>query len=77
LQRGQTVSISNVFFRGWLQDDAGLTLFFNDTNRGSIPLFWQLIPASRSGDDVYGVTFGKDTATVSVFNKSAVPRALR
>jgi hypothetical protein len=57
--------------------DAWLNLCFNDTNRGSVPLFRQLLPTSRSGDDGYGVTFGKDNATVAVFNKYAAPRALR
>jgi mannan endo-1,4-beta-mannosidase len=58
--------------------DAWLEAFFSATADGSAALFWQLIPASRSGgDDGYGVYAAKDTATVAAFEKYSAPRALR
>ena len=57
--------------------DNWLSTFYGSDNKGTLALFWQLIPQSRGADDGFACILGRDTATVTVFEKYSQPLALR
>ncbi|HEX7505492.1 MAG TPA: cellulase family glycosylhydrolase [Polyangia bacterium] len=56
--------------------DNWLTTFFGADN-GGLALFWQLMPQNHAADDGYACILGRDTNTVTVFEKYSQPRAPR
>jgi mannan endo-1,4-beta-mannosidase len=70
-QKGASDATRAPIYDGWLAD------FFSPANRGSIVMFWQLVPQSRGADDGFGVIIGRDPLTVAAFEKYSQSRALR
>ena len=62
--------------RAPLYDD-WLARFFGATDNGALAMFWQLVPQSRGADDGFACILGRDTKTVTVFEKYSVSRAPR
>jgi mannan endo-1,4-beta-mannosidase len=62
--------------RAPLYDD-WLARFFGAADTGAMALFWQLVPQSRGADDGFACILGRDTNTVTVFEKYSVSRAPR
>jgi mannan endo-1,4-beta-mannosidase len=70
-KRGATDAERAPLYENWL------STFYDTTHKGALAMFWQLIPQSRGADDGFACILGRDTATVTAFEKYAQPLALR